>query len=263
MGVGGILLMLNAWGELGRDRQRLLTYRGSLLVGGLSVAIYPLAFYSSMRFSGVAIGTVVSIASAPLFTVLLERLISGTKVSPRWGLSFLVGALGIALLALGRTPSSASQTDAVQAYAGIALGLLAGLTYATYSWVARHMIEQGVNSRSAMASMFGLAAALLLPTLAFTGHNLFASLLNTSVVLYMAFVPMFIGYLCFSYGLRYVAASTATLITLMEPVVAVVLAVLVVGEWLSLGGWAGIGLIMTSLLLQTMPPFAAFARRSC
>ena len=53
-----------------------------------------------------------------------------------------------------------------------ALGLLAGLTYATYSWVARHMIEQGVNSRSAMASMFGLAAALLLPTLArLTGNG--------------------------------------------------------------------------------------------
>src|SRR5690606_41162624 len=89
-------------------------------------------------------------------------------------------------------------------------------------------------------------------SLAFTGHNLFATPTHASVALYMALVPMFIGYLCFSYGLRYIAASTATLITLLEPVVAVLLAVLVVGEWLAPVGWVGIPLIMLSLVLQTL-----------
>ncbi|MEI8666726.1 hypothetical protein P4S81_20740 [Pseudoalteromonas sp. B28] len=47
-----------------------------LLLGAASVAIYPLAFYTSMRLSGVAIGTVVSIATAPFFAAILESLIS-------------------------------------------------------------------------------------------------------------------------------------------------------------------------------------------
>lgn len=252
MGTGGVLLMLNALGELQRDRVLLLTQRRSLLLGGLSVAIYPLAFYSSMRLSGVAVGTVISIASAPLFTVLLEWLISGRRISLRWGFSFVLGALGIALLALGRAADESAAASSLTTWLGAGLGLLAGLTYATYSWVARHMIEQGVGSRSAMAGMFGIAALLLLPSLAFTGHNLFSTATHASVALYMALVPMFIGYLCFSYGLRYIAASTATLITLLEPVVAVLLAVLVVGEWLAPVGWAGIPLIMLSLLLQTV-----------
>ena len=252
MGGGGLLLVLSALCELLQSRALLRRHWRSLLVGGLSVAVYPLAFYSSMRLSGVAVGTVVSIASAPLFTVVLERLISGKRISRRWGISFVLGALGIALLALGRSPAGANTASSTQMYLGVALGLLAGLSYALYSWVARHLIEQGVDSKAAMASMFGLAAMLLLPSLVFTGHNLFASLTHTGVALYMALIPMFVGYLCFGYGLRYIAASTATLITLLEPVVAVVLAVVIVGEWLSPLGWVGIPLILLSLLLMTL-----------
>ena len=252
MGGGGLLLVLSALGELVQSRALLRRHWRSLLIGGLSVAVYPLAFYSAMRLSGVAVGTVVSIASAPLFTVVLESLISGKRVSRRWGISFVVGALGIALLALGRSPAKVGTASSAMAYLGVALGLLAGLSYAVYSWVARHMIEQGVDSKAAMAGMFGVAALLLLPSLVVTGHNLFASVTHAGVALYMAFIPMFIGYLCFGYGLRYVAASTATLVTLLEPVVAVLLAVLIVGEWLSLAGWVGIPLIMLSLLLQTV-----------
>src|SRR5690554_3029445 len=252
MGVAGLLLVLRSLGELARDRARLLVQSRILLLGGLAVAIYPLAFYSSMRLSGVAVGTVVSIASAPLFTVVLEWLLSGKRISLRWGASFVIGALGILLLALGKSPAGAGMAASGLPYLGVALGLLAGLSYALYSWVARHLIEQGMDSKAAMASMFGLAALLLLPSLAVTGHNLFAGLTHTSVALYMALIPMFIGYLCFGYGLRYIAASTATLITLLEPVVAVVLAVVIVGERLSPAGWVGIPLIICSLLLMTL-----------
>ena len=252
MGVGGILLVINALGELVRDRALLLRHRRSLLLGGLAVAIYPLAFYSSMRLSGVAIGTVISIASAPLFTVILECLISKKRISRRWGLSFMIGAAGIVLLTLGQRPAATTVTHSLLPYLGVALGVIAGLSYAAYSWVARYLIEQRVGSKSAMASMFGIAAVLLLPTLVVTGQNLFATPTNAGVALYMAVIPMFVGYLCFSYGLRYIAASTATLITLLEPVVAVLLAVVIVGEWLSPTGWLGIPLIMLSLLLQTL-----------
>ncbi|WP_366944151.1 EamA family transporter [uncultured Psychromonas sp.] len=71
------------------------------------------------------------------------------------------------------------------------------------------------------------------------------------VVCYMAVIPMFIGYLTFGFGLRYVHASKATLLTLFEPVVAALLAVLIVGESISLVGWFGIVLVITCLFLQS------------
>src|SRR5690606_33621613 len=252
MGVAGLLLVLRSLGELARDRARLLVQSRILLLGGLAVAIYPLAFYSAMRLSGVAVGTVVSIASAPLFTVILEWACTRRSVSLRWGLSFAFGAAGIALLATGRPEPGSADTGIAWTWLGVLVGLLAGLTYATYSWAARHMIEQGVGSASSMASMFGVAAIVLPPSLLLTGQNLFATPINARVALYMALIPMFVGYLCFGYGLRYIAASTATLITLLEPVVAVLLAVLVVGEWLAPAGWVGMTLIMLSLLMQTL-----------
>jgi DME family drug/metabolite transporter len=42
-----------------------------VLIGGLAVAVYPLAFYASMRLAGVTIGTVISIGAAPLFAALI------------------------------------------------------------------------------------------------------------------------------------------------------------------------------------------------
>ena len=68
---------------------------------------------------------------------------------------------------------------------------------------------------------------------------------------YMAVVPMFIGYICFGYGLERVRASTAIAISLLEPVVAALLAAAVLGERLSLPAYAGIALIFASLALFT------------
>ncbi|MFJ5899531.1 EamA family transporter [Streptomyces sp. NPDC093064] len=74
-----------------------------------------------------------------------------------------------------------------------------------------------------------------------TGAPLLSSWSDTAVGAYMALVPMFIGYVLFGWGLAHVPASTATTLSLLEPAVAAVLAVLVVGERLPLLGWHRLG----------------------
>lgn len=250
MGLGGFLLVMSSLKFLKKDKLKLLTRYKLLLVGGLSVAVYPLAFYSSMRLSGVAIGTVVSLASAPFFTVLLECLISKKSVSIKWFISFAIGAVGMVLLSMGKIKDIQLPTQTEHHYLGMLLGLLAGLSYALYSWVAKSLIDQNIHSKSAMASMFGLAACILLPSLILTGDNLFATTSNSVIALYMAIIPMFLGYVVFGYGLNYVEASQATLLTLLEPALATVMAVLIVGEKFSAIGWFGIALILLCLAVQ-------------
>ena len=252
MGVGGVLLVLNAKNNLLSDRQKLLSKPSLLFIGSLCVAIYPLAFYSSMRLAGVAIGTVISIASAPFFTIIMERLISNKRVTSRWVVSFIFGVVGVILLTLGKTQYLDINAQANNRILGVLLGLVAGLTYATYSWTARQMIENGVNSKSAMASMFGLSAILLLPSLLLTGGNLFLDAKHISVALYLAIAPMFFGYLLFGQALRVIEASKATLITLLEPIVATILAIIIIGEIFSPIGWLGMSLMIVCLLLQVM-----------
>ena len=86
-----------------------------------------------------------------------------------------------------------------------------------------------------------------MPVLAGTGGPFLASVQNAAVGVYMALVPMLLGYLFFGYGLARVRASTATAVSLLEPAVAALLAAAVLGERLSLLGWCGILLIFLSL----------------
>lgn len=251
MGVAALLLGLHSAQLLRRHRQQIFQRPLLFVAGGAAVAIYPLAFYSSMHLAGVAVGTVVSIASAPFFAALLEWLFDKKPVTPRWTVSFALGAIGIVLLYSGKVvPPEAVSEAARSTFWGLILGLVAGLTYSLYSWVAKVHISSGIASGASMAAMFLLSSVVLLPSLLVTGDNLFANPTNTSVVVYMALVPMFVGYLCFGYGLRTVNASTATLITLLEPAVAVLLAVAILGEQFRLIGWLGVAAILLSMLVQ-------------
>lgn len=252
MGVGGLMLAIVGAKNLRHDAKCLLKEGKLLCIGAIALAVYPLAFYSSMRLSGVAIGTVISIASAPFFVALIECLFSKqNNIDRRWVLSLFIGSVGIVLLASSETNLTEQTLDDLSKVIGIALGFIAGLAYALYSWAAKALINRGISSKSAMGSIFGIGAVLLLPILLLNSNDLFATPINTAVVLYIAVIPMFIGYICFGYGLNTIHASKATLLTLFEPAVAAVFAVVVVGESISVLGWAGVVLIMLCLLLQS------------
>ncbi|MEZ8375367.1 DMT family transporter [Vibrio cyclitrophicus] len=253
MGVGGLMQAGLAYRKILLALDKLLQNKKLLAVSALALAIYPLAFYSSMKLSGVAIGTVVSIATAPFFSALLECLISKkNNINKRWLNSFAIGVVGIGLLVFSESSSTNESGDDLKLF-GIALGLLAGLCYAIYSWATKALIDKGIKSQAAMGSIFGLGAMLLLPTLWFTGENLFSSQINVLVISYLTLIPQCLGYIAFSFGLRHVTASSANLLTLFEPVVAAVLAVCVVGELIPFTGWLGMSLIVLCLFIQSKP----------
>ncbi|OEE53282.1 DMT family transporter [Vibrio splendidus] len=253
MGVGGLMQAGLAYRKILLAFDKLLQNKKLLAVSALALAIYPLAFYSSMKLSGVAIGTVVSIATAPFFSALLECLISKkNNINRRWLTSFAIGVVGIGLLVFSES-SSANESGEDLKLLGIALGLVAGLCYAIYSWATKALIDKGIKSQAAMGSIFGLGAMLLLPTLWFTGDNLFSSQTNVLVISYLTLIPQCLGYIAFSFGLRHVTASSANLLTLFEPVVAAVLAVCVVGELIPFIGWLGMSLIVLCLFIQSKP----------
>lgn len=262
MGVGGLLQAALAGPALLHARHELRRRWLTIAVGGLSVAIYPLAFYSSMRLAGVAVGTVISIGSAPIASAVIERVIDRHHLTRRWTVGAGVGLVGVLLLSLVE-PAQAAEVG--NTAVGVLLGLLAGITYALYSWAAHRTmqggvpgqlgapLQPGVPSRVAMGAIFGVGGVLLMPVLLLTGAPLLESWNNFGVGLYMALVPMFLGYVFFGLGLARVKASTATTLSLAEPVVAAMLAVVIVGERLPAWGWAGVGLVVASLAVLTVP----------
>jgi len=250
MGIGGILQSLIALRAMHRSRSLLLRNRGLIVLGAVSVAVYPLAFYTSMRLGGVAVGTVVSLASAPLASAVLERTIDGTPLTRRWMLAAALAVGGSVVLCLSRV-SAPSGTGAATVWS-VVLGLVAGVTYALYSWVVHRMMQRNVGRGASMGAVFGLGGVLLIPVLLATGGPLLSSTQSLAVAAYMALVPMFLGYFLFGIGLARVRPSTATTLTLIEPAVAAVLAIVVVGERMGVAGWVGLALIGVGLVLLTV-----------
>lgn len=257
MGTGGLLQALLAGRGIARAFPELAKHWRNLLLGGMAVAIYPLAFYASMRMAGVTIGTVVTLGSAPLLSALIEYVFDGARLSRQWLWGALVGLVGMVLISVAEGAPHVGGQSGGSVLLGIVLGLVGGLTYALYSWTARGLMLRGIASSVAMGATFGIGGLLLMPVLFATGGPFLASWNNAAVGIYMAMVPMFLGYVCFGIGLARIPASMATTITLIEPVVAALLAIVVVGERLPALGWLGVALVTLCLVLITAPRKAA------
>jgi DME family drug/metabolite transporter len=104
-----------------------------------------------------------------------------------------------------------------------------------------------------MGALFGLGAAVLVPVFAATGGGLVSEWRGVAVAGYLALVPMCLAYVLFGSGLARMTVTTATTLTLLEPVVAAVLGVAVVGERHGVLAWTGVGLVVLGLLVLTVP----------
>lgn len=214
-----------------------------LLIGAIGVFVYPLAFYSSMNLAGVAIGNVVSLGTGPVFAALLEWVFERQGLSRLWAICTAAAIGGVVLLAIGG--HGGGEGSAV--IPGVLLGLAAGLAYALYTYSSSRAIRTGQPARGVMGGMFGFGAVALAPVLVVFGAPILQSAQSVSIAAYLAIGPMFVAYLLFGVGMRSMRSSTATTITLLEPFVATLLAVIVVGERLEPIGWLGLALILAAV----------------
>src|SRR5262249_5602506 len=68
------------------------------LGAGAATAIYQAAFFAAVARTGVALGTLVALGSAPAFCGLLARRLAGERLPAAWTISTACAVLGCALL---------------------------------------------------------------------------------------------------------------------------------------------------------------------
>ncbi len=244
MALGGILLFaVSARASVGAIRDA--SSRRWLVIGSIGVVVYPLAFYSSMDLAGVAVGNVVSLGTGPVFAALIEWVVERRRLSALWAACTAGAILGVVALTVGGHREITSGGDSL--VPGVVLGVVAGLAYALYTYSSSRAIQTGRSPGSVMGGMFGMGAIALIPVLLVFGAPLIQSVTSIGIAAYLAIGPMFVAYVLFGIGMRSLRSTTATTITLLEPVVATVLAVLVVGERLELIGWIGLFLILVAV----------------
>ena len=235
--------------------------RAPVLLAGLGMAAYNLAFFAGVKATGVAVGTAVALGSGPIWAGLLQAL-GGQRLPGRWWLGTgLAVAGGIVMVGAG-SPGGQPLSGL-----GIGLCLLAGLAYAGYALVNARLVAAAAPA-PVTAAVFGVATLIALPAAAAVAGTPQGAPRDGLVVLWLGVVATGVAYLLFSHALRHIAAATAVTLALAEPVTAFVLAVLVVGErpgWAAAGGGllvlAGLLIVVVAELRSAAPTLESPARR--
>lgn len=201
----------------------------------LGIAAYQPLFFGGVATTGVAVGTIVAIGSAPVIAGALAWAVSGERPSSRWVVATGLAILGTALLIVGRAGDGAT-------IGGVALALGAGAAYAIYVVASKHLL--GIHEPDAViAVVFGLSALFLLPILFFAELDWVFTTGGAITVLYLGLVATAVAYVLFVRGLNVLPVGSTVTLSLAEPLTAAALGVIVLGERL------GPTVIMGALLL--------------
>jgi DME family drug/metabolite transporter len=219
------------------------------LAAGLCVAGYQAAYFTAVTLSGIAVVALVAICSAPLVIAALAPLTLGERLGARGAAALGLGVLGTALMVA--TPGGAVDLSA-RFVAGVALALCAGLAYALYALLTKAVLARAAPLPTT-ALTFGVGAILLTPALLVIDAPLEQLLRGWPWLVYLGGVATAGAYALYTLGLRGVPASVAGIVTLVEPLTATLLGVLVFGERLGLAGSAGAALLLAALALLATP----------
>jgi DME family drug/metabolite transporter len=210
----------------------------------VTTALYQVCFFGGVLRAGVAVGTLVTIGSGPVFTGLLSWLILRERPRLSWVVATSICVVGLVLL-IG-SGSSSGEADVL----GYALALTSGLGYAFYTVASKRLMNAGHRSDEVMAAAFGLGGALLVPVLLTQPLAWLATPSGLAMALWLGLGTTTLAYVLFGRGLTHLPAGPVTTLVLAEPVVATLLGVLVLGETIPVLGWVGVGFVLAGLGLQ-------------
>jgi DME family drug/metabolite transporter len=209
---------------------------GLLLVAG--ICAYQPAFFLAAERSGVAVGALVALGTAPVWTGLLAATFEGFRPGRVW-----VGATGVAVVGLVLLTSAARTPDPW----GVLAAATAGASYAVYTVAAARLLRDGVEPAVVMGAGFGAAGVVALPVLILAGTAWMGQPDGAAVALWLGLATTTLAYVWFGRGLKVLPAPTVATLTLLEPVVATVLAVAVLDESVTALQVAGGLLLLTAL----------------
>ncbi|MFE3037347.1 DMT family transporter [Streptomyces canus] len=201
--------------------------RRALRVGasGVGLAVFQTAYFAAVRSTGLAVATVVTLGAGPVLSALGARLTLGERLG-RGGAVAVTGAVaGLGVLTLGGADASVRPL-------GVLLGLLSAAGCCVMTLITR---AARAESSGTSVAVFAVTSLCLLPLALAEGllpHTDRPALL-LGLLAYLATLPTALAYGLYFAAAAVVRSTTVSVIMLLEPVSAAVLAVLLFGERLT------------------------------
>lgn len=219
--------------------------RRDLWLSAIGVMLYQITFFSAVKSTGVAIGTVTALGSAPALTGVVAYLINREKPTKRWFFATVITTIGIIILSTSKGLSDFN-------FRGFLLAIGAGASYSIFAVSSKRALTNGVSITDAMFRIFALGAILSTPLLFIGNLHWLTTPRGLLMIFWLGLVPTALAYIAYAYGLEKVRASTASTLILVEPATATLLAAIVLGEAINTRGWLGILIVIIGLIYLSL-----------
>jgi len=214
---------------------------------GIADAMNVVLFFEAYQRTSVAIA-VLTHYLAPIFVALFAPMVLGEKLHGRTLVAVGISFVGLILL-LGPWRTELTMTDVI----GAALGAGSAVFYASNVLTNKKLAP--VFSASEMMFFHGFVSMPLLWAL--VPGDAFASTSTSSLIVVTlgALGPGALGGLTFVWGLRRIDASHASILALLEPLVAVALSVMTLGQRISaISLLGGVGILIGAVFVVFAEP---------
>lgn len=243
IGCAGIALFaLLARREMFRiDRRGLLVVGGG---GGMLVALFEVAYQFGIAGAGVA-GAAALLYTAPVIVAVLALPILGERLtSLRLALAVVV-MVGAALTVTGSGHAGESGQAGASLAQGVAGGVLAALSYAGTTLLARFAVPRYGALRVLFYEILG-GCAVLAVVLPLAGHAPVPPPTPGAwaYTLTLTLATVLLANFAFFAAARRVEAAPVSVAATIEPVVGALLALLLLGQNLRAIGWIGLAMVV-------------------
>lgn len=189
-----------------------------MLIAVASVLLYQLLFFYSVEEVGVAVGSVVAIATTPLWAAAVAFILFKKRPSGFWVFATALAIVGVFLINAG----GGLQSQRIDWR--LLLPIAAGLCYGVEIIAVGKVVEK-INPETTMLLEMGLVAILLFPVIFFFPTEWVFTTRGILVSLGLGVVTAGIAYPCFTYGIKYTSPIVASTLALTEPLMAAALGI--------------------------------------
>jgi len=212
----------------------------TLLLTGILMTVHWLTYFYALKWANVAIG-MLSLFTFPVFTALLEPLFFKSKFQVAHLFLSLMILLGIFFIA----PSFDSNDTMVK---GLLIGLVSALAYAIRNLILKKKIDD-FNGSVLMFYQMLVATFIMLPILLTSQETGVMSQIH--YLIFLGLVTTAIGHSIFLNSFKYFSVSTASILSSMQPIYGIVLAMLFLQEFPSWRSVIGGLIILLTVVLES------------
>jgi len=194
-----------------------------ILLSAISLALNFVLWITSLEYTSIA-SSVVLATSHPVFVAVISFFLWRERLSRKAVLGIVVALGGVAIINYGGFALSA------EALFGNMLALLAAAAVGIYLIIGRHLREK-ISLLPYLSSVYIGAALILLAAMLIGGYSFTGYSANTYLMfLLLALIPQLVGHSILNKAVRLMPATIVSVAILGEPVGAIILGYIILGE---------------------------------